>query len=811
MTARGVLLVIVLWLVGCASNPARPSGMPEVAYCDDTIEHWQVRDCAPSRLLSPEIQARRALTYRVTRDASRRVALVEVINGVGRLVEVRSDDCASWAYSYNGDEDIPTEVLEKDPHGKVLGITRVSEAGAKVEWLDASRKPSRRDTTTMTIKRVTYDERGRELRSRFFNGRGAAVRDGDGVYGYDYTVTEDGLVSGWTVIGADGKPTVQDRWSTIVEVVRNASGARVGRRPKDANGAPVIESNGVAGYDQELDEVGNLIRQTNRGLDGRPIADEHGVAITALERNAHGELIRLRYLDVEGHPSPSIQGNGGWDATLDDRGNVVAFDIVDPKGALMVGFGGFARKALVVDADDRVTEERFLDVAGAPTTTKAGVASISTTYDARGNLSETRNFDRKGRLVRNKEGWAIRRCSYDDADRQIGCETFDAARRPAIVRDGYYSRVQVRHDEQGAPVEWRWSAEGASGPPRVHGGSKRVVERDELGSIVSDAYFDERTAPPVAERRWLRARRVPVRRQRLRDPKFAYRTSDGSVGKVRTIALDPHGWSTSEEETGADGAPASPIFRTVFTRDARGLIVGIAYFGADGAPAAGAEHVARRERAYDASGRLLRERHFGVDGKPLEGVSGVERVYDPFGRQTSETWIDGKGAPGGTIAARRVRSSSGSRTIAHVPSRHGFLSSYRSRASASAVSRSCAIGGRARYRQSRSRRSRSPAGIATFAIHDEPCDDGGRLVGARVSRAHEARRALPGPVPSSTLPSAAAPWQDLRTGWSCASLDDASSPPSTRARASRAAPRLASLSAARRPRTPRPHSAPEAP
>ncbi len=624
--------------------------MPDVAYCGEAIQHWQVMDCAPSHLLSADVQARRAVTFRVTRDTSRRVALVEAINGFGVLVEIGTEDVASWAYTYAGDEDVPTEIAMKDRHGKAVGFARLSEGGAKLEWLDSAKQPWRRKATTYTASRLTYDARGGELRTRFFNARGAPVRDEDGVYGYDYAFTEEGFISGWTAIGVDGQPSVQNRWSTIVEIVRDATGRRTGRRAKDASGAPVLESNGSAGYDQELDADGNLVRQTNLGVDGRPAPDEKGVAITTIDRDAHGESIRLRFLDAAGKPAPAKQGNGGWNTTIDERGHVVSFDVVDTRGALMVGAGGFARKVSVFDAEDRVIEERFLDVAGAPTTTKAGISSVVTAYDDRGNVSETRNFDRKGRLVLSKEGWAIRRCGYDDHDRLVDCSTFDAARRPAITREGWFSRVVNVYDAWGDVVESRWTAEGASGPPRVHGGSKRVIGRDALGSITSDAYFDEKGAP-VARAIGGFARLELQTDDSGSTTKSTYFAADGAVGKITTLELDPHGWATSEEETGPGGAPATPVFRTVYTRDARGLVVGIAYFDGAGAPVALRDGIAKVERGYDAYGRMARERHLGVDGKPLAGAAGLERTYDTYGRQTSETWVDGSGAPASSAAS----------------------------------------------------------------------------------------------------------------------------------------------------------------
>ena len=69
---------------------------------------------------------------------------------------------------------------------------------------------------------------------------------------------------------------------------------------------------------------------------------------------------------------------------------------------------------------------------------------------------------------------------------------------------------------------------------------------------------------------------------------------------------------------------------------------------------------------------------------------------------------------GGTAAHKRVRSESGSRSIATVPSEKAFFSAMRTSPSGPRVIRSCAIGGRRTYfsNVSRPRASAAPARVA---------------------------------------------------------------------------------------------------
>lgn len=648
MTRWAILVALLVLGVGCASNPARPSGLPTVSLCPEGIAHFNVVDCPPEHLLDAEAQGHRTQSTRVTRDASARVVLAELVNGNGRAVENGSGE-ASWSYTYDGDADVPREIVVKDKHGTVIAIDRLSEGGAKHEHYDAHGAPKRfEDGSTATVRRSTFDARGRATRTESFNARGEAVRDEDGAYGYAYEFDDAGLVTRWTALAADGKPTIQQRWSTKVEIVRDARGAPMGRHPMDAAGAPILESNGTCGYRLELDAFGNPVRQTNVDTSGAPRADEAGIAITTFERDDHGNRTKLRLFDAANRPVPSKTGVAGFDVAFDDRGNVVRRTSVDLAGRPTLSSAGFARVDFVYDASDRTVEQKWFDAEGAPTTNESGVASMTFTYDARGNRTEERWFDRRGRLRSTKTGFALRKCAYDDEDHLRSCDTFDPAARRALAREGWYSHFENTLDARGLVVDVRYAAPGSAEPPDVHGGSRHQLERDELGTVRSEAYYDDAgtLVPTGISGSYAR---VETESDASGDAMvLTYFASDGAVVSRRAFERDGHGWVTSEVETGPGGKPIGAVAKTVIERDARGLQTVTRFLDASGKPVENANGIAAFERSYDDRGRAVRERFFGVSGAPQEaksGNAGVDRTYDPYGRVVSETWVGADGAP----------------------------------------------------------------------------------------------------------------------------------------------------------------------
>lgn len=660
-----LLVAFVFLAVGCASNPARPGGLPTVSLCAETVAHFEVRDCPREHLLASDVQVHRAETFRVTRDASERVILVELINGHGRAI-ARADEVSTWSYAYDGDADVPREITEKDRFGKVVGVDRVSDGGRAIASFDAQGAPRmRKASTVVSARRITFDERGRAVRTELLNPRGKPAHDDDGVYGYAYTFDEAGLVTRWTALGRDGKPSVQNRWSVTVELPRDASGALLARRPLDAAGAAVLESDGTAGYTLVYDAYGNVVEQTNVDRDGAPTLDEHGIATATYARDDHGNRTKVRLFDTKRKPTWSNTGIAGFDSTYDDRGNLVRIVNVDTDGRPTLNSIGFSRVDLILDGRDRVVERRWFDVAGAPTTLKSGAASVTYALDDDGNVTEERWFDARGLLRSTTDGWALRKCAYDDADHPSVCDTFDPANRPATVKDGGYSHVENSYDAHGDVVEIRFGAPSASSPPRVHGGTKRVIGRDELGAFASDAYYDESGAlSPKGVDGFARAEFVND--ESGDTSKATYYGADGHVAMVVTTTRDEHGWVVADERSGPDAATSGPARRT-FARDVRGLVVGVRYAGVDGKPVLDAQGIAGADKTLDARGRVVRERYVGLDGKPsdVKGIAGVETRFDDAGREVEQTWIGADGAPRVTATGWATRRTT--------YDRHGFV------------------------------------------------------------------------------------------------------------------------------------------
>lgn len=482
---------------------------------------------------------------------------------------------------------------------------------------------------------VTSRRKVRELRYENAYGKALAhsgTADHDRPTRAVYEYAEDDALDKVTWYDEEGEPVMVLRYSNLQTVdlqteqsdsyVSSAS-LRASNPLESGAAGPDLPPN-VTRYLLDYDENGFVteLRYVSNPAYNDAASDSDGVAGYRYERDELGRVVKLWYLAYLGERGSARypedygivglkNGVSGIRFAYNEQNELAEYAYLDKDGAPIRNSRGFSCAKLRYDEHHNQVETRYYDVEGKPVRQAGGFAVYALAYDGRGNRIESHFYDTAEEPVRNTDGYAEARASYDQQGRMLEAGFFGPDGQPVETVEGYAALGFV-YDEAGRLREQSWF--GPDGAPCLTAQScaKQSWEYDESGRIVATRFFGLDGKPCL--------------------------NGDGLAEK--RLTLDGRGRCVELRCYGTDGKPCVTAYGySSFEQeyDEAGNLVELRFFGADGKPVALAEGYASLRTVYDERGNPILERYFGVKGESVcadGGFAELRRTYDDAGNLT---------------------------------------------------------------------------------------------------------------------------------------------------------------------------------
>lgn len=292
---------------------------------------------------------------------------------------------------------------------------------------------------------------------------------------------------------------------------------------------------------------------------------------------------------------------------------------------------GCGYHAYKLDPQRRVQEISCLQWRGEPMLDTEGVARTVVERDASGFVIDEARFDLAGQPVPSSEG-VHRTRTERDASGRPAIERFRGVDgKPVASTQGCYGR-RIERDAQGSPS--RLVCLDAADRPTAQpsGVSAEVYRVDAQGCRTGVRYLSLRGTPAATSER-IHA--------------FDYDVDERCAITARTC-LD----LASQRKECTPGGPA----RTATQYDAAGNAISVKHYDERGNPSHDvAFHAFELARTYDRLGNQLTQSCRSVDGEavscPNTDFQAIHSTYDDAGRETSQSYRDEGGAPGGNFGS----------------------------------------------------------------------------------------------------------------------------------------------------------------
>jgi YD repeat-containing protein len=278
--------------------------------------------------------------------------------------------------------------------------------------------------------RWVHDAEGHTVETSTFGVDGKPVANARGVHRTKDRPGVLGCVAEWQTFDVDNRP-----FGGAIGVYRGLRrcdewGNGVGMRWVDAAGVPMINRQGIHGWDEKLDAHGALLAHVTVGLDGKPAPVNGQESLRREKVDARGYTIERWFFDANGAPFVTTEGNSGLRFVVAPNGAQLGAFLLDANGAPIVVDAGHAGWKSTVDSRGRVLGTAYFDEQGKPSKRSAGafvdytydehglVATV-TTRDAQGGVFATRDGFAKVAYTRDAEGRIVRRTHYDADGNQV--------------------------------------------------------------------------------------------------------------------------------------------------------------------------------------------------------------------------------------------------------------------------------------------------------------------------------------------------------------------------------------------------------
>ncbi len=437
--------------------------------------------------------AGRSITRKIVRRGGRVVA-ADCVNGRGTLGSVADCGAYSSAEFHYADDGKVAYRVERGPSGRFLAkyVYAYKDSQLQVLRQDRSDLPQP-DVGDVAIYRYEFDDRGFKRKVTYFNDRGSP-RHNFGVYGYQQTNDERGQPTSLVFLDADGNPLVRTDGVTRATITWDESGNEIARAYLTADGKPAANSDGSAGARQTVDAHGNVIERVLLGPDGKPARREDGIAVWRARFDDAGCQIERNLFGPDDRPTLHKNGYASFRSKCDERGREIERAYLGLQGEPVRVPEGFSIFRVRFDDRNDEIERAFFGTDDRPLPNTSGAAIVRTTFDDRRNPVEVASFGVDGRPVLTKLGHASVRRRYDERDHEIEIAYFGPDGARVVAADGC-AIWRTRYDDRGKETER--TCLGVDERPLLSSDGWSVVRtrRDERGNPFERAYFDAADRP----------------------------------------------------------------------------------------------------------------------------------------------------------------------------------------------------------------------------------------------------------------------------------------------------------------------------
>ncbi len=575
-------------------------------------------------------------SFRIVKKRGR-VIRVECVNSYGTVVSpsLCLDRYPALSFSY-GEDGRVSEITQYDKHGNsvlkktlsyhgdtvVIDLKSPSGLFSKSMQLDlsvtSSSLPADASKSEIIRQINNYDKNGRLAKEMYYRDTlGTFACDINGVYGKEYTYTDEGFVSSASMLNEKGEPyNCRTGWATEIyeydkygritqgkyenadrNPARNAEGyacfdiqyegfSPTSQRYYDENMQPCNNKDGASEYIYQFDGRGLLKSQKFYGPDGDAASVYGGVYEAREEYNEKGLQIKQSFFDAAG-------------------------------GAVNSSVYGYAAIEWLYDGKNRVIEERYFDSDGKPYCQKdSGAHIIKLGYDDNGYVSVEKHFDAQGNPIVTKWGYFGTEISRDSEGNILRVEYFGTDGKPCIGT-GNYAVAEYEYDAYGNRKSVRFFDTGHN-PCRNEYGVHGWDYKYEDGKLVSGSCVDIDGKPGVGK-------------DFCHEIRYEY-DEKGNVIREGTYDLD----GKLAENVNTNYAIAEYEYNDY------GDVTRIAYFSRMGTPAHEEGEYYLYEYEYDARGNVIWEKREANEKTEYPYVT-VQSTYDAYGNVTSRLYRDREG------------------------------------------------------------------------------------------------------------------------------------------------------------------------
>ncbi len=271
---------------------------------------------------------------------------------------------------------------------------------------------------------------------------------------------------------------------------------------RDAQGAPTLKIDGIAGEELSLNAAGYPTDVANLDESGGRKRDSNGVLHYVRTLDDRNRLSLGRRIGVFGTAVTDDSGEFETRTSYDEQDRPIERSNYDASGHLLNNKDGVAttRTTYTTYPDSIQTIESYFDATGLAVQEKSsGVHELQRSVDKRGLLLSESYYDTNGAPMLDFEGGVHeRRYKYDSRGNEISEEFFDVDDKPMDRPKSGFARVLRKYDDKNRVIEVDFY--GDDGSPQVLPNLGAAIVRQEYdknGDIVHQQFFDGEGHPAL--------------------------------------------------------------------------------------------------------------------------------------------------------------------------------------------------------------------------------------------------------------------------------------------------------------------------
>ena len=306
--------------------------------------------------------------------------------------------------------------------------------------------------------------------------------------------------------------------------------------------------------------------------------------------------------------------------TYDNKGRVIKREYAGFQNVDLVDEDMIHGMLYKYDDKNRVKEIAFIGLDGEIRGNKKGLAIKLREYDDNDNLTKISYLTSERTPSHDGNNVAIVKYGYDKYGNTVNEFYFDADNNPGVRTDVYVHGYEYKYDDAGHRV--KSTNIGVDGKPSFTnvGYVSEDMEYDVNGYICKIKFLDDNDEL------------VDISTQSANYANSTYKNDEHGNPLEVTLA----------DKLGNHIEAASGVWRTVYTYDSIGNVLGESYFNKNDRPTTFYGYQSSVKVKYDNFSREIERAYFDADGKPTvcgNGYHKIVREYNSIGNTTSITYL----------------------------------------------------------------------------------------------------------------------------------------------------------------------------